>query len=156
MALIGRREERATFLDWMCSGTSEFVCVYGRRRIGKTFFVNELLGDYYAFDASGLAEGSEKVQLRGFHEALLEYGDDSPKPPADWWEAFRRLKALLDRPQCPRTPEGKRVVFLDELPWLDTPRSGFVRAFEGFWNTWGCHRKNLMVVVCGRDRKSVV
>jgi hypothetical protein len=44
---------------------------------------------------------------------------------------------------------SRQLVFLDELPWLDSPRSGFLTAFEGFWNTWGCHRKNLMVVVCG-------
>ena len=43
----------------------------------------------------------------------------------------------------------RQVVFLDELPWLDTPGSGFITAFEGFWNTWACHRSNIMVVVCG-------
>ena len=149
MALIGRVEERRAFLDWMCSDTSEFVCVYGRRRIGKTFFVNDLLGDYYAFDASGLSDGNEGVQLRGFHEALLEYGDSSSKPPADWWEAFRRLKALVDRPECPRTPEGKRVVFLDEFPWYDTPRSGFMPAFSDFWNRWAQRRDDVKVVICG-------
>lgn len=60
-------------------------------------------------------------------------------------EAFFMLSQLLEAKD-----NGKRqVVFLDELPWMDTPRSGFITAFEGFWNTWGCHRDNLMLVVCG-------
>jgi hypothetical protein len=66
------------------------------------------------------------------------------KLPKTWFEAFHMLQDHLAS-----LPDGKKIVFIDELPWLDTPRSGFLRAFEGFWNNWGCHRKNLMVVVCG-------
>ncbi|MDO4289976.1 MAG: AAA family ATPase [Eggerthellaceae bacterium] len=133
----------------MCSDEPELVCVYGRRRIGKTFFVNELMQDYYAFDASGLAEGGEASQLNAFHAALTDYGDTAKAAPADWWEAFRRLRALLERAECPRTPEGKRVVFLDEFPWFDTPRSGFMGAFSDFWNRWAQRHTDVKVVICG-------
>lgn len=149
MALIGRRREKEQFLEWLCSDESELICISGRRRVGKTFFVNELLEDYYAFDASGLAEGGDSVQLRGFAEALRDYGDAHDELPRDWWDAFRRLKALLDRPECPRTPEGKRAVFLDELPWFDTPRSNFMNAFSDFWNRWAQRRDDVKVVICG-------
>lgn len=104
MGIIGRKNEQRDFIDWISSGESEFICVYGRWRVGKTYFVNELLGGYYAFAVSGRAAGGEKEQLRSFHAALREYGDTSRLPPADWWEAFARLKTLLDRPECPRTP----------------------------------------------------
>jgi len=149
MALIGRRQEQEDFLDWMCSNEPELICVYGRRRVGKTFFVNELLADYYAFDASGLAEGDESVQLREFQAALAEYGDTHRGAPADWWEAFGRLRELLESPSCTRTPEGKRVVFLDEFPWFDTPRSSFMHAFSDFWNRWAQRRSDVKVVICG-------
>lgn len=149
MALIGRKKERDRFLGWLCSGTSELICVYGRRRIGKTFFVNELLQEYYAFDASALDAGNEKQQLRAFNEALLDYGCENRHPPADWWDAFRRLRELLDSPDCIRTPEGKRVVFLDEFPWFDTARSGFIDAFSDFWNRWAQRRSDVKVIICG-------
>ena len=149
MAMIGRRNEQKLFLEWIGSDAAELICVYGRRRVGKTFFVNEVLSDYYAFDASGLSEGNERVQLRGFHEALLDYGDTSVAAPKDWWEAFRRLKTLLDKDTCPRSPEGKRVVFLDELPWFDTPRSDFLLAFSDFWNRWAQRRPDVKVIICG-------
>ena len=67
------------------------------------------------------------------------------KKPGNWLEAFYLLETFLES----NDDGGRQLVFLDELPWLDTPRSGFMTAFEGFWNTWGCHRDNLMVVVCG-------
>ncbi len=44
---------------------------------------------------------------------------------------------------------SRQLIFIDELPWLDTPKSGFITAFEGFWNKWACSRKNVMLVVCG-------
>ena len=50
----------------------------------------------------------------------------------------------------------RQVVFIDELPWLDTPKSGFISAFEAFWNTWGCHRNNLLLVVCGSANSWIV
>ena len=149
MGIIGRKSEQRSFIDWLTSDESEFICVYGRRRIGKTYFVNELLDGYYAFDASGQPVGGDKEQLKGFYAALREYGDDSSKAPADWWEAFARLKALLERPDCPRTPEGKRAVFIDELPWFDSPRSDFMNAFSDFWNRWAQRKRDVKLIICG-------
>lgn len=149
MALIGREREQRDFLEWMTTPTSELVCIYGRRRVGKTFFATELLGDYFAFDASGLDEGNESAQLRAFYEALKDYGCAKAAAPHDWWDAFRLLKELLERESCPRTPEGKRVVFLDEFPWFSTPRSSFMAAFSDFWNRWAQRKSDVKVVICG-------
>ena len=149
MGIIGRKSEQRDFLEWMASDEAELICVYGRRRVGKTYFVNELLNGYYAFDTSAQDKSSEAVRLRIFHAALREYGDGSSSAPSDWWEAFDRLKALLDRPECPRTPEGMRAVFIDELPWFDAPRSEFMNAFSDFWNRWCVRRKDVKLVICG-------
>jgi len=41
------------------------------------------------------------------------------------------------------------VIFIDEISWLDTPRSDFLMALEHFWNGWACSRSDIMLIVCG-------
>ena len=86
-----------------------------------------------------------KKQLQHFYYSLQLHGLKKTKQPVSWLEAFYMLEQFLEE----KDNGQKQVVFLDELPWMDTPRSGFLIAFEGFWNTWACHRPNLMVIVCG-------
>lgn len=80
-----------------------------------------------------------------FYNSLNVQGMEKCEKPKNWLDAFVLLEKFLQN----RDDGSRQVIFLDELPWLDTPKSGFIRAFEAFWNTWGCHRKNLMVIVCG-------
>lgn len=159
MAIIGRRKEIDELNALYDSDKAEFVAVYGRRRVGKTFLIDETLDGRITFRHAGLSpierenlqderlgKGMLKLQLKHFYMSLLSYGMEKSHQPSSWLEAFFMLSQLLEKLDI----NGKRqVVFLDELPWMDTPRSGFVTAFEGFWNTWACHRKNLMLVVCG-------
>ena len=150
--LIGRKQEQQELKDLYESGRAEFVAVYGRRRVGKTYLIDETLGGHLSFRHAGLSpiddEGRRsmlKDQLRHFYNSLLSQGMKKSKCPTSWLEAFFMLEMHLQS-----IDDGKRqVVFLDELPWMDTPRSGFVTALEGFWNGWACHRHNFMLVVCG-------
>ena len=162
--LIGRNREVRELNELYDSGKAELVAVYGRRRVGKTFLVDEVLEGKISFRHAGLSpiemeldEGKKenpkarvslmKLQLKHFYISLQKHGMKKSHCPASWMEAFYMLEELVER--LPVHKNGRQVLFLDELPWMDTPRSGFVTAFEGFWNTWGCHRRNLMVVVCG-------
>ena len=150
MALIGRETERRKLASYMRSGRAEFVVVYGRRRVGKTFLVDEFFERRYAFQATGLTEGGMRQQLEAFHVKLIEYGSAEDAVPKSWLEAFLRLKDILSRQEVTRHPStGRRVVFIDELPWLDTPRSNFKAALEFFWNDWASKQRDLMLVVCG-------
>ncbi|MDO4805951.1 MAG: ATP-binding protein [Coriobacteriales bacterium] len=149
--MIGRRQESKKLEELYEGGRAELVAIYGRRRVGKTYLVDEVFRDRITFRHAGLspldepANGLLKAQLEQFYYSLLRHGMKRSHLPKSWLEAFFMLESLLEG-----LDDGSRqVVFLDELPWLDTPRSGFVRAFEGFWNGWGCSRKNLMVIVCG-------
>ena len=150
--IIGRAKEIDELNRLYESDKAELIAVYGRRRIGKTFLVDESLKDRITFRHAGLSPVDEhgksnllKDQLKHFYYSLQLHGMEKSKCPTSWQEAFFMLEMHLKS-----IDDGSRqVVFLDELPWLDTPRSGFITAFEGFWNTWGCHRDNLMVVVCG-------
>ena len=149
--MIGRKKETNELNRLYNSGKAELVAIYGRRRIGKTYLVDETFKGHITFRHAGLSpidgnkKGQLKAQLEHFYYSLLLQGMKKSKKPGNWLEAFYLLETFLES----NDNGGRQLVFLDELPWLDTPRSGFMTAFEGFWNTWGCHRDNLMVVVCG-------
>ena len=142
---IGREYEIRQLEKYRNSKESEFVIVYGRRRVGKTFLVKEFFDDTYDFKVTGLYKKPQKTQLKNFYLALLEYGSSVKKIPSDWLEAFAELKKLIKGSQENR----KKIIFIDELPWLDTRQSDFLAAFEGFWNDWGAQQNDLMLVVCG-------
>ncbi|MBQ6103759.1 MAG: ATP-binding protein [Kiritimatiellae bacterium] len=143
--LIGRENELETLRSVLDSDKSEFVAVYGRRRVGKTFLIREAYDYRFAFEHSGVKGASMKVQLREFGEKLRKCGRKGKKAPADWFEAFRWLGELLES----RNEPGKMVVFLDECPWMDTPKSGFAGALDHFWNGWATMRKDVVLIVCG-------
>lgn len=150
--IIGRKEEIAQLLRCYEKKESQLVAIYGRRRVGKTFLVDEALKGKITFRHAGLSpvdqEGkrnSLREQLKNFYFSLQRHGMPKSKCPTSWMEAFYALETLLDRIDN----NERQVLFFDELPWMDTPKSGFLTAFESFWNGWGCHKENLMVVVCG-------
>ena len=142
---IGREYEIRQLEKYRSSKESEFIIIYGRRRVGKTFLVKEFFDDTYDFKVTGLYKKSRKMQLKNFYLALQEYGSTVKKVPEDWLEAFAELKKLLKGIKEDR----KKIVFIDELPWLDTRQSEFLAAFEGFWNGWGAQQNDLMIIVCG-------
>ena len=143
--IIGREPEIALLREYENSGKSEFVALYGRRRVGKTFLVRELYGSQFVFEVSGLIEGEEYDQLKVFNEALNKYGPRVITPPQDWFEAFACLQLLLNKHK-----RKKRIIlFIDELPCFDTHGSKFITALDHFWNGWAAHQKNIMLIVCG-------
>lgn len=149
--MIGRERERKMLEDARDSEYSEFVAVYGRRRVGKTFLIRETFDYSFAFQHSGIANSGMRRQLRAFAGSLKEAGLELKVQPNDWFDAFDALKDLLRG-----LPEGKKVVFFDEMPWMDTPKSGFVPALENFWNAWASARKDILLIVCGSATSWVV
>ncbi len=152
MCIIIGREKEIEELNRRCqSKRPEFIAVYGRRRVGKTFLINEVLRDRMVFHHTGLSpyDRKRKVtlkdQLQNFYFSLIRHGMEGINPPKSWLEAFFMLEQHLER--C--NNGSRQVVFIDELPWMDTPRSGFLTALEAFWNGWGNARHNLCLVVCG-------
>lgn len=130
----------------MESERSEFVVVYGRRRIGKTFLVRRFFKDNYAFSFVGKHEMRREQQLTEFAKELMCYSHSTFVPQLkNWTEAFDALQRLLETYNIP----GKKVVFFDEMPWMDTPKSDFVSALENFWNGWANMRDDIVLVACG-------
>ncbi|MCR4558582.1 MAG: ATP-binding protein, partial [Bacteroidales bacterium] len=142
--LIGRTTEIQGLERLYNSGNPEFVAVYGRRRIGKTFLIKSVFSKRLAFYMTGIYEAAREEQLSHFARQYSEFSGEYCAVPNDWNEAFELLKNLI------KSYGNKRaVVFLDELPWLDSHKSGFLKALEHFWNSWGSDRDNLMLIVCG-------
>ena len=150
MKIIGRKHEKDDLMLCLKSKRPEFVVVYGRRRVGKTYLIREFFNRNFSFYATGLTDEKTKGQLRGFNASLNRYGYEDKTIPADWFEAFARLRKLLENEKVYREPiNNKRVVFLDELPWMDTARSDFKSAFEYFWNSWASAQEDMVLIACG-------
>ena len=144
--LIGRVAEKAILNKLKTTQEAELVVIYGRRRVGKTFLVRQAYERDLILEFSGIHRADLKLQLRNFAEALAKANHLLvPATPKGWFEAFNTLEVLL----APLLRKQKKVMFFDEFPWINTPKSGFLQAFEHFWNTWACKQKNLIVVICG-------
>ena len=149
MRVISRREEIKELNRCERSEKSELVCVYGRRRVGKTFLVEQTFAGCFAFRATGVESGNTRIQLKSFYQRLRACGDTIRTIPKNWFEAFSRLETVLSAPGVKFSPHGKRILFLDEFPWFATPRSDFLMAFGEFWNRCGTEGGNYMIIICG-------
>ena len=148
--MVGRFEEQKQLDELFNSKKSEFVAVYGRRRVGKTFLVKEFFKGRFAFWHTGLSPYGEKSnllqdQLDAFYANLIKSGLRESRAPRSWMEAFRLLGKLIEG----ISTKGKKVIFIDELPWMDTARARFIPAFENFWNDWAAKRDDILLIVCG-------
>ena len=143
--IVGRKKELSLINQYFNSGKAEFIAVYGRRRVGKTFLIRQHFRNQFAFDMTGIMEGTKSEQMTAFHTALKTYGYTGKKN-TNWIDAFFALRQVLES----RIEEGMRcVIFIDELPCLDTPKAGFVNALGHFWNNWANWQSEIMLIVCG-------
>ena len=142
--MIGRVSETRQLNELFESRESEFVAIYGRRRVGKTYLVRETFDGRFSFRHTGLPNVAKARQLDHFFLSLKEAGCPARRKPANWFGAFDLLKTTLTS-----RPEGRKVVFIDEMPWMDTPKSDFLPALESFWNEWASARKDILFIVCG-------
>ncbi len=142
--LIGREEESARLLRSAEEEEAQFVAVYGRRRVGKTYLIRETFRGQFLFQHAGVYQGTKKEQLSTFYQALLDAGLSRDHPfPQNWVEAFQLLKTLIQA-----STQSKKIIFLDELSWMDTPKSDLMKALEHFWNAWASAQRHLVMIVC--------
>ena len=142
--MIGRKAEIEELQRLYDSKESEFVAIYGRRRVGKTYLVKETFDGRFAFLHTGLANVGTRGQILHFSKSLRDFGSTERRCPKNWFDAFDALDKLLEK-----SPMKRKVVFIDELPWMDTSRSDFISALGAFWNEWASARKDVLFIVCG-------
>ncbi len=144
--LVGRKEETQILHKALTSSKAEMISVIGRRRVGKTFLIKTTYAKHIDFELTGIQHASKEEQLRNFTMRLNEFsnGQFPTVQPKDWIEAFHILTSFLEQ----KKKKKKMVIFLDELPWLSTHRSGFLKGLSFFWNSWAVNQK-IVVVICG-------
>ena len=155
MRIIGREKEQTALKQYYESRAPEFLVLYGRRRVGKTFLVREFFNGKFAFYATGLANGKREDQLRAWNIAIMDsFGDfgDQEENIQDWIEAFALLRKKLEK----QNKSKRKVIFIDEAPWMDTQKSGFLTALEHFWNGWASGRTDIFLIICGSATSWVV
>ena len=141
--MIGRKKEVKLLEEAVKDDHSHFIAVYGRRRIGKTFLIRETFGYRFTFQHAGVYDGNLKEQLFAFDSAIRDAGAEVKKASKNWMEAFENLKELIRN-----SNESRKVLFLDELSWMDTQNSDLMKALEHFWNGWASARKDIILIVC--------
>ncbi len=148
MDLIGRENEIKVLQEALNSGTSELIAIYGRRRVGKTYLIRNAYEKELLVELTGLNNGAINEQLENFNLTIARaFGLPlTMSPPTSWLQAFHILIQVLES----RLMKAKKqVIFIDEMPWFDTHKSGFLTAFDHFWNNWASKQNNLIVVICG-------
>jgi uncharacterized protein len=144
--IIGREQHIQEMNDALTTKKPEFIALTGRRRVGKTYLISQVYGKHIDFELTGLHKGNKKEQIENFTMMMEEYlpSKVKNKKTKTWLSAFKLLGDALDK----KKKKSKIVVFIDELPWLATKRSGFLTALSWFWNTWATKR-NVLVIICG-------
>ncbi len=152
--IIGRKKEITILNKAFNSKTSRLVAIYGRRRVGKTFLIREHYKSNIKFELTGINGGTYSDQLKNFAKVIRKTSSKFKdiSPPSDWLEAFEILENYLDTLQGKK----KKVIFIDEFPWLATRKSRFLGAFENFWNSYATKRNDLIVVVCGSTASYII
>lgn len=145
--MVGREYEIKRLKKSLLSDRSELIAVYGRRRIGKTFLIRNIYAEHVKFEMTGLYKGTTKEQLMVFLRELKRVSRrfSGREKIENWDEAFELLKVYINGLRG----KNKKVIFIDEFPWFDTHKSGFLMYFTHFWNTFCEKRNDLVVVVCG-------
>ena len=141
--IFGRDREKKILEGTLKDDKSHFISIYGRRRIGKTFLIREIFGYRFTFQHAGLADGGLEEQLFAFEASIKNACGNPSKNTKNWLEAFEDLKELINA-----SSEKKKIIFIDELSWMDTPKSDLIMALENFWNGWASARKDVILIIC--------
>lgn len=140
--ILGREKELDILKEAALDDRSRFIAVYGRRRIGKTFLIREAFGYRFTFQHAGLSDGRIREQIFAFESSIKDAGGTFSDKAKNWLEAFEDLKELIRLSR-----EERKIIFIDELSWMDTQNSDLIVALENFWNGWASARKDIVLIV---------
>ncbi len=144
--IIGRTKECERLQRCMEADQAQLVIVYGRRRVGKTYLINQFFNNTFAFKVTGAYTEPMEAQIKNFTKEIARKQKTDIEPPTDWYDAFELLREYIES----LSPDEKHVFFFDEMPWLDSGNeSNFLPAFEWFWNDYVSTRDNIIFIVCG-------
>ncbi|MDR2569970.1 MAG: ATP-binding protein, partial [Oscillospiraceae bacterium] len=142
--IIGRKSEMHELERYYTSGRAELIVIYGRRRVGKTYLIREYFENKFAFYFTGSVDVKNTTNLNNFDKTIREFGGEIKVPSKNWSDAFDNLKKMLSK-----TKGDRKVIFIDEMPWLDKQNSDFLASFDYFWNSWASANPEVLFICCG-------
>ena len=152
MSLVARKEEQKLLNQAIRKQESQFIAVYGRRRVGKTYLIREMFSTQFSFVHTGYYNLPRGEQLSGFFKSLRKAGlSSSHSCPNNWMEAFEQLEIIVEQSEA-----EKKILFIDELSWMDTPRCDLIPALEHFWNAFASARKDVVLLICSSATSWVI
>ncbi len=154
-AIIGRQRELAILEGLYHSAQAEFLAIYGRRRIGKTYLIRQYFKNKgYYFELTGAKNASRADQLSNFREAFADafYNGVLQEKPTTWQAAFMQLRRKVETLDS----KQKIILFLDELPWLASQKSGVLSSVEHVWNRYLSSLDNVILIVCGSTASWII
>ena len=152
MSLVARKEEQKLLNQAVSKKESQFIAVYGRCRVGKTYLIREMFFNQFSFVHTGYYNLPKKEQLSGFFKSLQKAGlSSSHSCPNNWMEAFELLEIVVEHSQA-----EKKILFLDELSWMDTLHCDLIPALEHFWNAFASARKDVVLIICSSSTSWVI
>jgi uncharacterized protein len=144
--MVGRNAQINTLQEILKENKSSFVAITGRRRVGKTYLIDQIFGNYLCFRVTGIQDANQDAQILNFTQKIAEFSNiPIVTPPENWQQVLILLKKYLET--LPKTK--KHVIFLDELPWISTARSGFIQFLAHIWNDYLSKQKQFILVICG-------
>lgn len=149
MNILARRNEISILDEFLKSDKAEFLAIYGRRRVGKTFLIKSHFQEQNCifFSVTGIEKGTFLQQREVCCKQISNtFYDGIPiETPKAWLKVFELLHTAITR----IAKNKKVVIFFDEFPWLAKPRTNLLQALEYFWNQYWSIDKRVKLIVCG-------
>lgn len=155
MIIIGRKKEQNILSRLANSKRPEFLAVYGRRRVGKTYLIKEFFNNKFCFYATGVYKENMKTQLKRFKKQLNEYGLNVVPELKNWFDAFDELRKLIEQSNK-KYQDNKKIIFIDEASWLDTAKSDFKASLDYFWNTYASTKEDILLIICASSTSWII
>ncbi len=144
--MIGRKAQHKIIQDTLTANKSAFVAFTGRRRVGKTYLIDQAYGHAICLRFTGIQNANTKTQIINVAQKIIEKsGNNVFVMPKNWQEVFIMLRNYLKT----LSKNKKQVIFIDELPWVCTPKSGFLQLLAHLWNDYLSKEKHFILVICG-------
>jgi len=105
--------------------------------------MKEYFQNHFFFYHTGVEPDRQLEQLDAFCVSLEAQNIALPNQ-RDWLHAFLELRRKIEASEA----SEKKVIFLDEISWIDSNNDGFMSSLEFFWNSFASSRTDILLVVC--------
>lgn len=153
--IVGREDEVQTLRSFLESDRPEFLAIYGRRRIGKTYLIRSFFEgeDVIFFNVTGTKDGLLSDQIAHFTKQIGDvfYRGVQLKSGKNWDKTFEILTDAF------KTIQNKKIIlFFDEFPWMATKNSKLLQVLDYYWNQYWSVNSQIKLIICGSSASWII